>query len=37
MTVLQFDICFGIKISVSFEIAEIAILLNYFSSYSFAL
>ena len=37
LKVLQFDICFVIKIRVGLEIAEITRLLNYFRSYSFAL
>ena len=34
---LQFDICYVIKARVEFEIGEILIFLNYFSSYSFPL
>ena len=34
---LQFDICYVIKATVGFEIAEITRFINYFSSYSFAL
>ena len=37
LTGLQFDICYVIKTRVGFENAEITRLLNYFSSYSFAL
>ena len=37
LTGLQFHICHVLKTRLGFEIAEIKIFLNYFSSYSFAL
>ena len=37
LTGLQFDICYVIKTKAGLEIAEIAVFLNYISSYSFAL